>query len=142
MAWESFYFIANVGKIWMYFGRWRNRFGMMSFVGEFSLFFFCFLFFSRREAYSSSSLFLVLYRDPVIQTNYGYFMGILNTLTDVWLAILPAVLVHRTKMRLRRKIGVAGLLCLGLWASVASGVKTVEVSLFLSSPLRKHFQSI
>lgn len=61
-------------------------------------------------------------------------MGILNTLTDVWLAILPAVLVHRTKMRLRRKIGVAGLLCLGLWASVASGVKTVEVSCFLFLP--------
>lgn len=77
---------------------------------------------------------LVFYRDPVIQTNYGYFMGILNTLTDVWLAILPAVLVHRTKMRLRRKIGVAGLLCLGLWASVASGVKTVEVSCFLFLP--------
>lgn len=124
----------------MCFGRWRNRFGMMSFVGEFFLFF---SFFYRREAYLLFFFFdLLFYRDPVIQTNYGYFMGILNTLTDVWLAILPAVLVHRTKMRLRRKIGVAGLLCLGLWASVASGVKTVEVSLFLSSPLRKHFQSI
>lgn len=120
----------------MYFGRWRNRFGMMSFVGEFFLFsvFSCFF---RREAYLLTHLLLfdlVFYRDPVIQTNYGYFMGILNTLTDVWLAILPAVLVHRTKMRLRRKIGVAGLLCLGLWASVASGVKTVEVSCFLFLP--------
>lgn len=106
---------------------------MMSFVGEFLLFF---SFFSEEKlTYSSSSFFdLIFYRDPVIQTNYGYFMGILNTLTDVWLAILPAVLVHRTKMRLRRKIGVAGLLCLGLWASVASGVKTVEVSCFLFLP--------
>lgn len=113
----------------MYFGRWRNRFGMMSFVGEFFLFFF---FFPKRSLLTHLLLLfdLVFYRDPVIQTNYGYFMGILNTLTDVWLAILPAVLVHRTKMRLRRKIGVAGLLCLGLWASVASGVKTVEVSFF------------
>lgn len=118
----------------MYFGRWRNRFGMMSFVGEF-FFFFLFSFFEKRSLLTHLLFFdLVFYRDPVIQTNYGYFMGILNTLTDVWLAILPAVLVHRTKMRLRRKIGVAGLLCLGLWASVASGVKTVEVSFFLFLP--------
>lgn len=34
----------------MCFGRWRNRYGMMSFVGEFFLFFF-FFFFSQREAY-------------------------------------------------------------------------------------------
>lgn len=100
-------------------------------------FFFFFLFSSfEKRSLLTHLLFdlLVFYRDPVIQTNYGYFMGILNTLTDVWLAILPAVLVHRTKMRLRRKIGVAGLLCLGLWASVASGVKTVEVSCFLFLP--------
>lgn len=104
--------------------------------------FFCFLsFFLRREAYLLIFFFFwgVFYRDPVIQTNYGYFMGILNTLTDVWLAILPAVLVHRTKMRLRRKIGVAGLLCLGLWASVASGVKTVEVSCFFFFPPSETF---
>lgn len=123
----------------MYFGRWRNRFGMMSFVGEFFLFFF-FFFFRKRSLLIFFFFFdLVFYRDPVIQTNYGYFMGILNTLTDVWLAILPAVLVHRTKMRLRRKIGVAGLLCLGLWASVASGVKTVEVSCFLFFPPSETF---
>lgn len=121
----------------MYFGRWRNRFGMMSFVGEF---FFFFRFFEKRSLLTHLLFFcLVFYRDPVIQTNYGYFMGILNTLTDVWLAILPAVLVHRTKMRLRRKIGVAGLLCLGLWASVASGVKTVEVSCFFFFPPSETF---
>lgn len=107
-------------------------------MSEFSFFFF--MFFSEEKLTHLLLFDLVFYRDPVIQTNYGYFMGILNTLTDVWLAILPAVLVHRTKMRLRRKIGVAGLLCLGLWASVASGVKTVEVSFFLFLPPlpRKH----
>ena len=69
---------------------------------------------------------------PQIQTDYGYFMGTLNTLTDIWLAVLPAVLVHRTKMRLRRKIGVAVLLCLSLLASFSSAVKTVEVSVVSS----------
>lgn len=48
----------------MYFGRWRNRFGMMSFVGEFFLFsvFFLFFFsFLRREAYLLIFLFLIWY---------------------------------------------------------------------------------
>lgn len=64
-------------------------------------------------------------------------MGTLNTLTDIWLAVLPAVLVHRTKMRLRRKVGVAALLCLSLLASFSSAVKTVEVSVTGTFQMRR-----
>ena len=32
--------------------------------------------------------------NPRIQTDYGYFMGSWNTVTDVYLAVLPSILIH------------------------------------------------
>lgn len=68
--------------------------------------------------------------NPRIQTDYGYFMGSWNTVTDVYLAVLPAILIHHTTMSLKRKVGVAALLCLSFLAMASSIVKTYEVSAF------------
>jgi hypothetical protein len=61
-------------------------------------------------------------------------MGVFNTITDVHLAVLPAILVHHTNMSVRRKIGVASLLCLSTFAMAASAVKTYEVKTSLHTP--------
>lgn len=68
--------------------------------------------------------------NPRIQTDYGYFMGSWNTVTDVYLAVLPAILIHHTTMSLKRKVGVAALLCLSFLAMASSIVKTYEVIVF------------
>lgn len=49
-----------------------------------------------------------------IQTDYGYFMGSINTATDAFLTILPAVLIEHTRLSLKAKIGLAFLLCLSV----------------------------
>ncbi|GIZ39126.1 hypothetical protein CKM354_000251700 [Cercospora kikuchii] len=64
--------------------------------------------------------------NPRIQTDYGYFMGSWNTVTDFYLAVLPAILIHHSTMSLKRKVGVAALLCLSFLAMASSIVKTYE----------------
>lgn len=59
--------------------------------------------------------------NPDIQSDYNYFAGSFNTVTDLFLTILPAVIIHHTKMSLRAKLGLAFLLCLSvLYASTLS----------------------
>jgi hypothetical protein len=65
--------------------------------------------------------------DPVIQTKLGYFAGAINCLTDAFLTVLPAVLIEHTRLSLKKKIGLASLLCLSVLALVASIVKTYAV---------------
>lgn len=52
--------------------------------------------------------------DPKVQTDYGYFQGSFNTLTDAFLTALPALLIEHTRLSLRTKIGLAFLLCLSI----------------------------
>ncbi|TKA72549.1 hypothetical protein B0A55_07756 [Friedmanniomyces simplex] len=61
-----------------------------------------------------------------LQTDYGYFQGSFNTLTDVFLTALPAILIGHTKLSKKTKIGLACLLCLSVLAMIASIVKTYE----------------
>ncbi|KAF2212238.1 hypothetical protein CERZMDRAFT_16897, partial [Cercospora zeae-maydis SCOH1-5] len=67
--------------------------------------------------------------NPRIQTHYGYFMGAWNTLTDIYLAVLPALLIHHTTLSLKKKFGVAALLCLSVFAMASSIVKTYEAKI-------------
>lgn len=53
-------------------------------------------------------------QNPIYQTDYGYLMGGVNTLTDLFLTILPAVLIERTRLSVKSKIGLAFLLCLSI----------------------------
>jgi len=48
----------------------------------------------------------------VLQTDYGYFQGSFNTVTDAFLTLMPAVLIQHTSRSLKTKIGLAFLLCL------------------------------
>ncbi|KAI4737829.1 hypothetical protein E4T50_11708 [Aureobasidium sp. EXF-12298] len=60
-----------------------------------------------------------------IQTNYAYFAGAFNTLTDFFLTVQPALLIKHTKLATGNKIGVGSLLCLSIIAMVAALVRTV-----------------
>lgn len=64
--------------------------------------------------------------NPVYQTDYGYFVGAFNCLTDVFLTVLPLILIQRTRMSFKRQAGLALLLCLSVLALVAAIVKTYE----------------
>ncbi|PNS17839.1 hypothetical protein CAC42_16 [Sphaceloma murrayae] len=64
--------------------------------------------------------------NPKIQTWWGYVSGSLNSLTDLFLTVLPAVVVSFSKLTWRSRIGLMGLLCLSFVAMVASIKKTIE----------------
>lgn len=61
-----------------------------------------------------------------IQTDLGYFQGAFNCLTDLYLTVLPGILIEHTKLSIKKKIGLALLLCLSILALAASIVKTYE----------------
>ncbi|KAK5162881.1 uncharacterized protein LTR77_011138 [Saxophila tyrrhenica] len=64
--------------------------------------------------------------DPRYQTDFGYFVGAFNCLTDAFLTVLPATLISHTRLSFRKKIGLALLLCLSILALAAAVVKTYE----------------
>ncbi|KAK5131242.1 hypothetical protein LTR08_001211 [Meristemomyces frigidus] len=49
-----------------------------------------------------------------VQTNFGYFQGAFNTVTDAFLTALPALLIEHTRLPTRTKIGLSFLLCLSV----------------------------
>lgn len=49
---------------------------------------------------------------PNIQKNYGYFQGSFNTLTDFYLAVLPAMVIWKIELPKRYKIRLWCCLCL------------------------------
>ena len=71
--------------------------------------------------------------NPVYQTDYGYFVGAFNCLTDAFLTILPAILINHTRLSIKRKLGLALLLCLSIVALAAAITKTYEAKA-LSQP--------
>lgn len=64
--------------------------------------------------------------DVSIQTDLGYFQGAFNCLTDAYLTFLPALLIEHTKLSIKKKIGLAFLLCLSVAALTAAIGKTYE----------------
>lgn len=64
--------------------------------------------------------------DVKIQTDLGYFQGAINCLTDAYMTVLPAILIEHTKLSIKKKIGLAFLLCLSILALTAAIVKTYE----------------
>lgn len=61
--------------------------------------------------------------DSSIQSDVGYFVGAFNSLTDLYLTVLPAILIEHTRLSIKRKVGLAFLLCLSIVALAASLVK-------------------
>lgn len=61
-----------------------------------------------------------------VQTEIGYVQGAFNCLTDAYLTVLPGMLIEHTKLSIKKKIGLACLLCLSIIALTASIGKTYE----------------
>jgi hypothetical protein len=51
---------------------------------------------------------------PSVQANFGYFQGATNTVTDIILTVLPAVLVWKLQIAPKLKIGLSIVLGLSL----------------------------
>lgn len=68
-----------------------------------------------------------------IGVNFDYFQGAFNTLVDFILTIIPTVLVIRLQLRPRIKAALIFVLGLSLLASVASIIRTYELSLLIKS---------
>ena len=65
--------------------------------------------------------------NPALQSNFGYAVGAFNCLTDAFLTLLPAILIEHTQLSLKRKIGLAFLLCLSIVALAAAIIKTYSM---------------
>ena len=50
--------------------------------------------------------------------------GVVNSVTDLWVTILPIPIVMRLQMPLRQRVGVCVLLCMGGIATLAGVVRT------------------
>lgn len=61
-----------------------------------------------------------------IQTDLGYFQGAFNCLTDAYVTALPAILIEHSRLSVKKKIGLAFLLCLSVVALAAAIGKTYE----------------
>lgn len=70
--------------------------------------------------------------DLQVQTDFGYFAGSFNVLTDAFLTLLPAVLIVHARLTTRKKFTLALMLCLSVLALVAAIVKTYEAKLLSS----------
>ncbi|KAJ5139394.1 uncharacterized protein N7515_004242 [Penicillium bovifimosum] len=59
---------------------------------------------------------------------FAYFSNTFNSATDLFLAVFPAVVFWNLNLRLRIKIGLIILLSLGVFAMVASIIKTTKLN--------------
>lgn len=62
-----------------------------------------------------------------VQLAMGYFVGAFNCLTDAFLTVWPAMLISRSRLALRKRIGLGFLLCMSVVALVAAIAKTHSV---------------
>ncbi|CAN8103136.1 unnamed protein product [Discula destructiva] len=71
--------------------------------------------------------------DPKIQKDYGYFQGAFSTFSDFVLALFPILIIKDLKIDLKMKIALCCTMGLGVIATVAAGIKTVQLK-NLSTP--------
>ncbi|KAJ2990118.1 hypothetical protein NUW58_g3112 [Xylaria curta] len=64
---------------------------------------------------------------PSIQQDYGYFQGAFSAWSDFVLALFPILIIRNLEMPLKTKLGICFLMSLGIIATVAAAVKTVEL---------------
>lgn len=64
---------------------------------------------------------------PDVQTFYGFFQSSVNSVTDLFLTIMPTWILWNVQMKIRFKVALAILLGLSIVAMVASIVKTYEL---------------
>ncbi|KAF2148577.1 hypothetical protein K461DRAFT_324883 [Myriangium duriaei CBS 260.36] len=66
-------------------------------------------------------------QSPLVETNIGYVQSSINSACDLILTVLPFMVVSQLHLSMRTKIGLAGLLCLSMFAFVASLIKAVSI---------------
>ncbi len=71
--------------------------------------------------------------DPDIQKNYGYFQGAFSSLSDLVLALFPILIIKDLKMDFKLKMGLCTVMGLGIIATIAAVIKTIELK-NLSTP--------
>ncbi|KAI1398358.1 hypothetical protein F4819DRAFT_468703 [Hypoxylon fuscum] len=64
---------------------------------------------------------------PTVQQYYGYFQGAFSAWSDLVLALFPTLIIWNLQIPRKTKIGIGCLMSLGVIASVAAAVKTVEL---------------
>ncbi|KAI0114298.1 integral membrane protein [Nemania sp. FL0031] len=64
---------------------------------------------------------------PAIQQDYGYFQGAFSAFSDLVLALFPISIIWNLKIPFHSKLIIAFLMSLGILATVAAAVKTVEL---------------
>lgn len=64
-----------------------------------------------------------------IQTDWGYLAGSINSTTDLFLTIFPAVIVSFSSLTIKSRLGLICLLCLSFLAMIASIIKTIEAKM-------------
>ncbi|KAJ8132202.1 hypothetical protein O1611_g1425 [Lasiodiplodia mahajangana] len=64
---------------------------------------------------------------PAIQQDYGYFQGAFSAFSDSVLALFPILIIWNLKMSLHSKLIIIFLMSLGIIATVAAAVKTLEL---------------
>ncbi|KAI1125486.1 hypothetical protein F5Y10DRAFT_268024 [Nemania abortiva] len=64
---------------------------------------------------------------PTVQQDYGYFQGAFSAFSDLILAVFPISIIWDLKMPLHSKLIMAVLMALGVIATAAATVKTVEL---------------
>ncbi|KAK2831911.1 hypothetical protein FQN49_007042, partial [Arthroderma sp. PD_2] len=64
---------------------------------------------------------------PTVQQNTGYFQGAVCSAVDLCLAAFPASMFWNLNMELKKKISLSCLMGLGIFAMIASIIKTVQL---------------
>lgn len=65
--------------------------------------------------------------DPRVQNNYAIFSAGWNSFIDISLALLPIPIISKLQMRVRKKLGICGLLGLGILAGISSTIKATKL---------------
>lgn len=66
-------------------------------------------------------------QSPLVETYFGYVQSSVNSVCDLALTIIPLLVVKQLHLSTRTKFGLLGLLCLSLFAFVASLIKAISV---------------
>ena len=65
--------------------------------------------------------------DPKILSNYAIFTACWNSFIDISLALLPIPIIWRLQIAVRKKLGICGILGLGILAGISSSIKASKL---------------
>ncbi|KAJ5358873.1 uncharacterized protein N7496_011286 [Penicillium cataractarum] len=71
--------------------------------------------------------------DLHVQAYYGYFQGAFNSATDLYLAVFSTCIFWNLNLKVRVKVGLVALLGMGIFAMIASIIKTVQTRVLATS---------